>query len=146
MTNVDYKKEQISSAEWQVMRIIWSLGQVTTTELISYLNKKESWRPSTIKTLVMRLERKGYLTDDGVSRGRKFKALVPEDSAMLQAGQDLFAAMCAMKNGMVLTDLLQKVDLSKDDIDKMIAVLQKKSVDAPNMVACNCLPGRKGNC
>lgn len=146
MTNVDYKKEQISSAEWQVMRIIWSLGQVTTTELISYLNKKESWRPSTIKTLVMRLERKGYLTDDGVSRGRKFKALVSEDSAMLQAGQDLFAAMCAMKNGMVLTDLLQKVDLSKDDIDKMIAVLQKKSVDAPNMVACNCLPGRKGNC
>ncbi|MDN6967970.1 CopY/TcrY family copper transport repressor [Oenococcus sp. UCMA 17063] len=146
MTNVDYKKEQISNSEWQVMRIVWSLGQATTSELIKYLNRKETWQPSTVKTLVFRLEKKGYLADDGVSRGRKFTPLISESSAMLQAGDNLFASMCAMKNGMVLNHLIEELDLSKKDIEAMVGTLNKKLPDAAEVVACNCLPGEEGHC
>ncbi|OLQ32374.1 transcriptional regulator, partial [Oenococcus oeni] len=86
------------------------------------------------------------LTDDGVSRGRKFSALISESSAMLEAGDNLFSSMCAMKNGMVLNHLLEELELSKKDIEIMIGTLEKKLPNAAKEVACNCLPGEEGDC
>lgn len=146
MTNVNLKKEPISNAEWRVMRIIWSLGSATTAEVIENLDQQEDWQPSTVKTLMRRLENKGYLTDDGVVRGRSFAPLISESAAMLSAGDDLFSSMCAMKKGMVLTHLVEDTDISKSDIDEMITILTAKKIDAPDMVACDCLPGKGMAC
>ena len=52
----------ISSAEWEVMRVLWAKGQATSSEIIEILAKKLDWSASTVKTLIGRLADKGYLT------------------------------------------------------------------------------------
>ena len=49
----------ISSAEWEVMRVLWAKGQATSSEIIAILAKKLDWSASTVKTLIGRLADKG---------------------------------------------------------------------------------------
>ena len=37
----------ISSAEWEVMRVLWAKGQATSSEIIAILAKKLDWSAST---------------------------------------------------------------------------------------------------
>ena len=43
---------EITPAEWQVMRVVWSLRQTTSSQIIEILQKKVDWKPATIKTLL----------------------------------------------------------------------------------------------
>ena len=49
----------ISDAEWEVMRIIWTLETASSSEVIKELQAKKDWSESTIKTLMGRLVQKG---------------------------------------------------------------------------------------
>ena len=50
----------ISEAEWEVMRVVWSNRETTSKFVIDTLGEKKSWTPST-KTLLSRLVEKGFL-------------------------------------------------------------------------------------
>ena len=64
----------ISSAEWEVMRVLWAKGQATSSEIIAILAKKLDWSASTVKTLLGRLADKGYLTSQRQGRGNRHRA------------------------------------------------------------------------
>lgn len=63
----------ISSAEWEVMRVLWAKGQATSSEIIAILAKKLDWSASTVKTLLGRLADKGYLTSQRQDEGLSIK-------------------------------------------------------------------------
>jgi len=46
------KLPQISDAEWQVMKAIWSQAPCTANQVVEYLSKIVTWQPKTIKTLI----------------------------------------------------------------------------------------------
>lgn len=52
----------ISDSEWEVMRIVWTLGETHTKQILKELRAKKDWSDSTIKTLIRRLVQKGWLT------------------------------------------------------------------------------------
>ena len=80
----------ISSAEWEVMRVLWAKGQATSSEIIAILSKKLDWSASTVKTLIGRLADKGYLTSQRQGRGFIYQASLGEDEANLQALEAVF--------------------------------------------------------
>lgn len=49
---------KISDSEWEVMRVIWTLGQTTAQEITSILGDSMDWKPATVKTLLGRLVKK----------------------------------------------------------------------------------------
>ena len=49
------EQQNISQAEWQVMRVLWAYPHSRSTEIISRLEADFSWKPATIKTLLNRL-------------------------------------------------------------------------------------------
>ena len=51
----------ISDAEWEVMRVVWSSGESTSQDIALVLSGKRGWSQSTVKTLLGRLTAKGYL-------------------------------------------------------------------------------------
>lgn len=63
-------KPCITDAEWEVMRVVWANGRVTSKEIISILKEKMDWKQATIKTLLGRLVEKGVLNTE--QEGRKF--------------------------------------------------------------------------
>ncbi|WP_407894583.1 CopY/TcrY family copper transport repressor [Lacticaseibacillus sp. N501-2] len=131
---------EMSPAEWDVMRVIWTKSQADTNTIIDALQAKRDWAASTVKTLLRRLVAKQALTTTKVGRQFMYHPEVSEQHAMQQSANTLFDSLCDMKKGTILTQLLQSSPLSRSDIAAMQAVLAKKAQTAPKQVACNCLP------
>jgi copper transport repressor, CopY/TcrY family len=131
--------ETMSRAEWQVMRIIWTLGQATSKQVIEILERKTDWKSATIKTLIGRLQKKNVLEADETKRPYLYKPLVSEDVAIHQSVSDLFDNLCCMRKGDAINDLIENSEISQSDISKLLKTLNEKAKDAPEEVDCNCL-------
>ena len=120
----------ITPAEWDLMRIVWTKGDVHSRDLITLLQQKRDWSESTIKTLLGRLVKKGLLN---VSKdGRRFT---------------YSATVCAMKKGQTLVNLVQATTMTQADLESLQQVVQTKLANAPSMVTCDCLPpGNDDSC
>lgn len=131
--------ETMSKAEWQVMRIIWTLGQATSKEVIDILERKTDWKSATIKTLIVRLQKKNFLKAEETKRPYVYKPLIDEDMAIHQSVNNLFDNLCCMRKGQAIKDLVQNSEISQSDISDIVEALNVKAKTAPEEVECNCL-------
>lgn len=132
--------KEMTTAEWEVMRVIWTMGDMHSGDIIKLMQEKRDWTESTIKTLLRRLVEKQALTTEKDGRKFVYHPAVSEQAAMADSGTDLFKHFCNMKKGQVLLHLIEETELSASDIKQLQAALAEKAKDAPEMVACNCLP------
>ena len=49
---------QISTTEWQVMKVLWIKAPLTANEVITEIEGVTTWKPKTVKTLLGRLVKK----------------------------------------------------------------------------------------
>lgn len=131
----------ISDAEWEVMRIVWTLGQAGSSQIIDQLQAKTDWTESTIKTLLRRLCQKGYLKT--TKDGRKFiySATVTQTDMMYEETKAMLDKMCDMHKGQLLIKLMRELPISKSDLKLLNQEIIQKEKSAPDKVNCNCLSG-----
>ncbi len=80
---------RISDAEWQVMRIAWGTIPVTSAEIIKELSAGSGWEPTTVKTLLARLVRKGALRFESIGRTYYYYPLVAEAACIKREMRNL---------------------------------------------------------
>ena len=132
----------ISEAEWEVMRVVWAHGSVTSRIIIEVLEDKMGWKESTIKTLIGRLVDKMAL--DTSKDGRRFiyKAKVSEENTVKSYSEELLSRVCDKQNGAVISHLIQDATLSQEDIKNLQELLELKAANAPEVVPCRCAFGQ----
>ena len=74
----------ISEAEFQVMKVIWGKSPVSTTEVVTELEKTTDWKPKTIQTLLSRLVKKDMLSFKREGRVFVYTPLVKESDYLSQ--------------------------------------------------------------
>lgn len=137
---------EITPAEWQVMRVVWTLGETTSSQIITILQRKVDWKPATVKTLLRRLVAKGALSTTRQGRSFIYRPLVAEQATMDQVADDLFNSICEHCVGRTLDHVIGQATLSKTDIQHLQATLADKLTTAPDQVHCNCVPGKNAHC
>ena len=131
---------KISSAEWEVMRVLWTKGETTSTEITKILSTKQDWTASTVKTLLGRLADKGYLTSRREGRTYLYQAVLNEEEANLTAVQEVLSKICLTKHHHLLGKLIQQTPMTKEQIkDLQDIIASKVSVER---VQCDCQPGQ----
>jgi len=133
---------QISEAEREIMRVVWANLSVTSREIIDILEDKMDWKESTIKTLIGRLVDKGILNTN--KEGRKFiySANVSEETTIQGYADDILSNVCNTHHGSVIGQFIEDAKLSTSDIEELIKLLEEKSLAAPEVVSCECVPGQ----
>ena len=131
---------RISDAEWEIMRVVWTKGQVDALTIAQILGDKMQWKLATIKTLLGRLVKKGALKTDQIGKKFIYSAKVAEDHVFSQATEELFGHLCAKKMGSTLAQLIEEVPLTQEDVSLLQEILAKKTV--VETIACNCIPGQ----
>ena len=133
----------ISDAEWEVMRVAWTLGSVTSSQMSEIMADKMGWKSATVKTLLGRLIKKGALRAEKNGRAFTYYPTVEEQPSMDEAVNTLFSHLCQMRVGQTLTDVIKNLTLSQQDIAEMQEALAAKAETAPEEGDCDCVPGAK---
>jgi len=126
-------KPEISDAEYQVMKVIWSAGvPISTNEVVERLEEYTAWKPKTIHTLLSRLVKKSALQYEKDGRVFVYTPLVKE-SEILSLENDNFLSRFynGALNSMVV-NLLEHDKLSDDDIAMLKRILDEKLSEYSN--------------
>ena len=131
---------KISEAEWEVMRVVWTLGEVDAQTISETLSHRMQWKLATIKTLLGRLVKKRSTTNPASGKKISLLANVSEEETFRSAQVELFSHLCARRVGEKLNQMIEEVPLTRADIDQIRQTLDKKV--ATKVIPCDCLPGQ----
>lgn len=135
-------EQVISQAEWQVMRVIWAHAGASSQEIIAFLQEGFDWQATTIKTLLGRLRKKGYLQMQKENKKYRYYPLVTEEEQVSSQLATLLATMCSTKHAHLLAACLEAGDYSRADLDWLTSLLLQKRETAPSYIPCHCLAGQ----
>lgn len=136
------KEMQISPAEWEIMRVVWTSYPITSKEIFDILQDKTEWKLPTTKTLIGRLVKKGMLTTKAQGRKYEYSPAVTEKESMEEATEALLQQVCSTKVGQTIELMLENSVLSQDDLASLEQLILKKKETAPEVVPCQCTPGQ----
>ena len=139
--------QEPSSAEWEVMKVIWTLDHPTSRSVSQVLKDTMDWENATTKTLLGRLVKKGYLKTHREGNRFIYEATLDEQEGANSRLYDLASSFCNMSKGKAIANLIDQLELSVDDQALLEDALRHKQFK--ETLACNCLTGcacEPGNC
>lgn len=114
---------QISEAEYEVMKVVWSEAPISTNAVTEILTKKTSWSPKTIQTLLKRLVNKKALTYEKQGRVFVYTPLIEEKSYVRQQSRSFLKRYFDGDMSRMLSACLDEEALSQSEIDSLRAIL-----------------------
>jgi BlaI family penicillinase repressor len=128
------QSRSLSPLEDKVMQVIWARGPSTAEDVRSALARKAPMKDSTARTILRRLEEKGYLTHTVSGRTYVYRERVPVSRAANQAVRQVIDRLCGgsverLLVGMVDDRLISAEQL--EDLARKIAEAEEQENKEP---------------
>lgn len=118
---------QISEAELEVMKVLWEVGQATSSQIIESLVQNTHWKPKTIQTLITRLVSKGaVMPKDTGNKAFLYIPLVKEEEYRAYANESFLKKIYDGSINLMLASFVKEKKLSKDDIESLKKLLEEE--------------------
>lgn len=127
--HVNGHKVRISDAEWEVMSLLWDESPLSSYRIVERLSESTHWKPKTIKTLLSRLVKKGFLDYDvEANRYLYFPAINRRDSIREESRSFLHRVFRGDAASMLL-HFVQSAELSSEERDQLRAALDEMEAE-----------------
>lgn len=136
------KKQHITDAEWEVMRVVWANSEVTSKFVAKVLCEKMNWKQATIKTLLNRLLEKNILKKREIGNKYIYSTDFTEKEVANSYILGTFDKICKTKVGEMIGKVIENSELSFDDLDLILKAVEKKRKTAVKEVLCDCVEGQ----
>ena len=115
----------LTDREADVMQVLWEHGPSVVNEVKEKLADELAY--TTVLTILRTLEQKGYVKHEEEGRVHRYSAAVKEDAARKSALQHLTGKLFKGSAELLFTHLVSDRKLSRDQIERMRAVLAESS-------------------
>lgn len=119
-------EQHITDAEWDVMQVVWSGGQVSAADVISELTKKKGWNHRTVRTLLSRLVDKEILTYEVDGNRYVYKARVTRQRCVRTEGRSFVNKVFGGDVKSLLLHFVDDAGLDAEDLKKLREALNSK--------------------
>lgn len=116
--------ERISSAEHEIMEVLWAQSPLTAAEVVERAPAARRWSSRTVKTLLSRLLAKGVLTYDKDGRRYLYRPAVARDDHVARELRQLIDRLFGGRVTPLVAHLAEHHSLSPKDIDEIQALLK----------------------
>jgi BlaI family transcriptional regulator, penicillinase repressor len=108
----------LTDLENEVMQAVWDSGNCTVEAVYLIVSRERNLKETTIRTLLRRLEQKGYLKHESDGRAYIYSAAETARSLAARAVRQIIDSFCQgsveeLVSGMVEAKVLSKVDLDR---------------------------------
>jgi len=117
---------QISESELEVMKVIWELGSVTSSQIVEQLKKTTDWKPKTIQTLITRLVSKEAIEVDKCNK--KLYIYFPkinEEEYKTFVSTSFIERLYNGSVNMMIASFIKNKKMSEDDIKELKNLLEE---------------------
>jgi predicted transcriptional regulator len=105
------------------MDIIWERGEATALEVRRILAQRRPVARETVRTLLSRMEEKGWLTHRVVGRTFLYAAALPREASLGRQVVNLVDTLCGGSAETLMSALLDHRGLTEDEADRIQAMI-----------------------
>lgn len=117
---------RISTAEWEVMNVLWDQSPLSATEVFQQLPSGHGWKPKTVNTFLARLVKKRALR---IARRDDLNAYVPlikRQACVADEGDSFLQRVFKGAAGPLVMHFCERAELSDAEIAELEALLKAK--------------------
>ncbi len=115
----------LSNSEWMIMKCLWDEAPLTVTQIAKAMKEKIGWAKSTTKTLVSRMEAKGYLRYEEGGKAREYYPAAQRSEVVLAETESFLSRLYNGSLGMMVNTLVDHHNLSQQEIKELRDILDK---------------------
>ncbi len=116
--------DRISSAEHEVMEVLWRDSPLTAAEVAERVPAARGWSIRTVKTLLSRLLAKGILSHEEEGRRYLYRPAVAREDYVSQESRRLLDRLFGGRVTPLVAHLAERDHLSERDIAEIEALLK----------------------
>lgn len=121
-------KYKVTSAELEVLKVVWKLEEATFNQISQELCKKTNWKRNTIQTLISRLVNKGTLIADKVNKKSYiYYANINEKDYKMSENLSFINRLYNGSLNLMLSTFIEDNQISNDDLTKLKDLLNSKN-------------------
>jgi predicted transcriptional regulator len=115
--------EELSGAEREVMEIVWDRGEVTAREARDALTRELA--RNTVRTLLERMEEKGWVTHREVGRTYVYRAARPREESIGRKVREIVDNICGGSPETLVAALLDYRGLRPGELERIRQMLDE---------------------
>ena len=115
----------LSQAQREIMEIIWDRGEVSAIEVREILSSKRDLAKNTVRTLLERMEAKGWLTHREDGRTYLYAAAQPREASIGQKVLEVVDSVCGGSPERLVMALLDYRGLRPDELKRIRHLLDQ---------------------
>jgi predicted transcriptional regulator len=109
----------LTDLENEIMRVIWDEGTCTVETVHQVISRTHKLKETSTRTLLRRLEGKGYLTHESEGRAYSYRAVEPARSLAARAVRQIIDRLCQGSVEELVAGMVDAKVLSKAEIEKL---------------------------
>ena len=118
-------KFQVSEAELEVLKAIWSMEEATSSQIVEKLVNTTDWKPKTIQTLITRLVSKDAINVDKTNKKSYiYTPNISEEEYKKYANDSFLKKLYNGSVNLMISTFIKDNKLSKEDIEDLKKMLE----------------------
>ena len=117
--------EPLSPAQREIMEVIWEHGELSASDVREVLSKDREVARNTVRTLMERMEIKGWLVHRVEGRTYLYSAAVPQQTSIGQKVSEVVDKFCGGSPEQLVNALLDYRGLNSSELRKIQKLLDK---------------------
>jgi len=112
-------KAPLTDLENEVMRVVWDAGPCSVEAVYDVVSRNRDLKETTVRTLLRRLEHKGYLRHESEGRAYLYRATEPSRSLAARAVRQIIDRFCQGSVEELVSGMVDAKVLSTEEIKKL---------------------------
>ena len=121
----------LSQSQREIMEIVWDRGEVSAIEVRDILSQKRDLAKNTVRTLLDRMEEKGWLKHREDGRTYLYSAAQPREASIGQKVLEVVEQVCGGSPEELVTALLDYRGLSPQELKRIRTMLDEAKATRP---------------
>jgi predicted transcriptional regulator len=105
--------------ENEIMRVVWDLQRCSVEAVYDVVSRKRDLKETTVRTLLRRLEQKGYLRHESEGRAYIYRATEPPRSLAARAVRQIIDRFCRGSMEELVIGMIDAKVLTPDEISRL---------------------------
>jgi BlaI family penicillinase repressor len=117
----------LSELETKVINVLWRRGPSTVDDVTRALPGRKKLKDSTVRTILGRMEKKGFVAHDAEGRANVYRALLERQSVAMSGVRDILERFLGGSVEALLVGIVRDEIVDQDELD---ALVKKVRADA----------------
>ena len=121
----------LSQSQREIMEIVWERGEVSAVDVREILSEKRDLAKNTVRTMLDRMEEKGWLKHREDGRTYLYSAAQPREASIGQKVVEVVEHVCGGSPEELVTALLDYRGLSSQELKRIRTMLDEAKATRP---------------